>query len=333
MGKNRICELLGITYPVIQAPMNWITVAELAAAVSSAGGLGVIGSNAGATTVTDDVDETAERLRLQIRKTRSLTKKPFGVNIMSASSELRAGSKPFSQRCTEVAIEEGVPVAVLTGDSPEIYTKQLKDAGIRVLFRALPISVEIAKKAERTGIDALVAVGFEGGGHSGGYRIPTFVLVPQVADALEIPVVAGGGIVDGKGMAAALALGAEGVYLGTAFMVAMECPVHQNVKQAILAADDTSTMTINGLGGVVLRAMKSPLLERCIRMERRGSSLDEITTLYRGGYNKGMLEGNFSEGTFIFGAGASGIKELKSAGEIVRDIVQETDRILLSLKR
>jgi enoyl-[acyl-carrier protein] reductase II len=313
--------------------MNWITGAELAAAVSNAGGLGVIGPNAGATTVTDNVDETAERLRQQIWKTRSLTRNPFGVNIMSVSADMRPGSKPFNQRCTEVAIEEGVPVTVLTGDSPEICTKQLKDAGIRVLFRALPVSVAIAKKAEQADIDALVAVGFEGGGHSGGYRIPTFVLVPQVADALEIPVIAGGGIVDGKGMAAALALGAEGVYLGTAFMVSTECPVHQNVKQAILAADDTSTMTLNGLGGVVLRAMKSPLLERCIRMEKNGNSLDEITTLYRGGYNKGMLEGNFTEGTFIFGAGAGGIRELKSAGDIVRDIVQETDRILLSLKR
>jgi NAD(P)H-dependent flavin oxidoreductase YrpB (nitropropane dioxygenase family) len=329
---NRICKLLGVKYPVLQAPMNWITGAELAAAVSNAGGLGVIGPNAGVTTVTEDVEETAKRLRQQIRKTRSLTGKPFEVNIMSASTDLRPGSRPFSQRCTEVVIEENVPIAVLTGDSPELYTKQLKDAGIKVLFRALPINVEIAKKAEQTGIDALIAVGFESGGHSGGFRIPNFILIPQVADALEIPVIAGGGIVDGRGMVAALALGAEGVYLGTAFVVVTECPVHKNVKQAILDSDDTSTMTINGMGGVILRAMKSPLLERCVKMEKTGSNLEEITTLYRAGYRKGMLEGDITEGTFIFGAGAGMIKELKSAGEIVQDIIKETDKVLSSVK-
>jgi NAD(P)H-dependent flavin oxidoreductase YrpB (nitropropane dioxygenase family) len=329
--KTLLCELLGIKYPLIQAPMNWITGAELVAAVSDAGGLGVIGPNAGATTVTEDVDETAKRLRQQIRKTRSLTGKPFGVNIMSASNDLRPGSQPFSNRCTEVVIEERVPVVVLTGDSPEIFTKQLKDAGIKVLHRALPINVEIAKKAEQAGIDALIVVGFEGGGHTGCYRIPTFVLVPQIAEALKIPVVAGGGIVDGKGMAAALALGAKGVYVGTAFIVAIECPAHQNVKQAVLDADDTSTIAINGLGGIVLRAMKSPLLERCIQMEKSGSSLEEITALYRAGYRKGMLEGDITEGTFIFGAGAGALKELNNAAEIVRGIIMEAEQILRKL--
>jgi enoyl-[acyl-carrier protein] reductase II len=222
--KTRVCELLGIDYPVLQAPMNWITGAELAAAVSEAGGLGIIGPNAGATTVTEDVEETGERLRQQIRKARSLTGKPFGVNITSASAALRPGNDSFSDKCTRVVIEEGVPIAVLTGDSPEICTKKLKDAGIKVLHRSLPVSVEIARKAEQAGIDAFIAVGFEGGGHTGCYKIPTFVLVPQMVDALHIPVIAGGGIVDGKGMAAALALGAEGVYMGTAFLVATECP-------------------------------------------------------------------------------------------------------------
>jgi NAD(P)H-dependent flavin oxidoreductase YrpB (nitropropane dioxygenase family) len=323
--------LLGIDYPVLQAPMNWITGAELAAAVSDAGGLGIIGPNAGVTTETEDVTETGERLRQQIRKARSLTGKPFGVNIMSASGALRPGSKPFSDQCTRVVIEEGVPIAVLTGDSPEIYTKQLKGAGIKVLHRSLPVNVEIAKKAEQAGIDAFIAVGFEGGGHTGFYRIPTFVLVPQVVNALQIPVIAGGGIVDGKGMAAALALGAEGVYIGTAFIVATECPAHQNVKQAILDADDTSTTTIAGLGGIVLRVLKNPLIERCIQMEASGNTLEEITALYRSGYRQGMLEGDSTGGTFIFGAGAGSIKELKSAKEIVQGIIKETEQILREL--
>lgn len=323
--------MLGIDYPILQAPMNWITGAELAAAVSNAGGLGIIGPNAGATIETDDVVETGERLRQQIRKARSLTGKPFGVNLMSTSGDQRPGSKNFSDQCTRVVIEEGVPIASLTGNSPEIYTKQLKAAGIKVLHRSLPVSVEIAKKAEEAGIDAFIAVGFEGGGHTGRYRIPTFVLVPQVVNALQIPVVAGGGIVDGKGMAASLALGAEGIYLGTAFMVAAECPVHQNVKQAILDADDTSTTTIAGLGGMVLRALKSPLIERCIQMEMNGSTREEITTLYRSGYQGGMLEGDITGGTFIFGAGAGSIKELKTAKEIVQSIIKETEQILREL--
>jgi NAD(P)H-dependent flavin oxidoreductase YrpB (nitropropane dioxygenase family) len=321
--SNRLCELLGIEYPIIQAPMNWITGAELASAVSNAGGLGVIGPNAGATEETDDVVETGERLRQQIRKTRSLTKKPFGVNLMSASTDLRPGSKPFSDQCTKVAIEEGIPIAVLAGDKPELYSKQLKQAGIKVLHRALPVNVEIAQKAEQAGIDAFIAVGFEAGGHSGFHRIPTFVLVPQIVNALKIPVVAGGGIADGKGMTAALALGAEGVYIGTAFMVATECPVHRNVKQAIVEAIDTSTISIEGLGGIVLRAMKSPVIERCIQMEANGITREEITAFYRSGYRPGMLEGDSIRGTFVFGADAGLIKEIKSAGEIVESLVKD----------
>jgi NAD(P)H-dependent flavin oxidoreductase YrpB (nitropropane dioxygenase family) len=329
--KTRLCDLLGIKYPVIQAPMNLITGAELASAVSNAGGLGVIGPNAGAKEETSDVVETGERLRQQIRKTRSLTKKPFGVNLMSASTDLRPDSKPFSDQCTKVVVEEGVPVAVLAGDKPERYVKLLKGAGIKVLHRALPVNVEIAEKAERAGIDAFIAVGFEGGGHTGFHRIPTFVLIPQVVNALRIPVIAGGGIVNGRSMAAALALGAEGVYIGTGFIVATECPAHQNVKRAIINASDISTTTIAGLGGIVLRALKTPLIERCTQMEADGNTVEEITALYRSGYRQGMLEGDRERGTFIFGSGAGLIRELKSAGEIVKSIIKETKQILQAL--
>jgi len=331
MKKNRLCELLGIEYPIIQAPMNWITGAELASAVSNAGGLGIIGPNAGAKEETDDVIETGERLRQQIRKTKSLTDKPFGVNLMSASADLRPGSKPFSEQCMKVILEEGVSSVVLTGDVPELYSKRLKDVGIVVLFRALPVNVEIAKKAERSGIDVFIAVGHEGGGHSGCYRVPTFVLIPQMVNALKIPVVAGGGIADGKGMAAALALGAQGVFIGTAFMVAQECPVHDNVKQAIVDADDTCTTTLDGLSGVVLRAMNTPLIQHCLQMREQGYSLEEITTAYRAGYRKGMVEGDSKEGTFVFGCSAGLITERKSAADIVRSIVTETEQIIKTL--
>lgn len=328
MKNNRLCDLLHIEYPIIQAPMNWITGAELASAVSNAGGLGVIGPNAGANEETDDVVETGERLRQQIRKARSLTQKPFGVNLMSASTDLRPGSKPFSEQCMKVILEEGIPAVVLTGDAPELYVKRLKDVGIVVLYRALPVNVEIAKKAEQSGIDVFIAVGYEGGGHTGFYRIPTFVLVPQMVNALRIPIVAGGGIADGKGMAAALALGAEGVFIGTAFMVASECPVHKNVKQAIVDARDTTTTTLDGLAGVVLRAMNTPLIQHCKQMKAEGIPLEEITVTYRSGYLKGMLEGDSSQGTFVFGADAGLIKNTGSAAEIIRSIIIETEQTI-----
>jgi enoyl-[acyl-carrier protein] reductase II len=327
MKISSLGELLGIEYPVIQAPMNWITGAELAAAVSNAGGLGVIGPNAGERTETRDVVETGERLRRQIRKTKSLTQKPFGVNLMTSNPDYPGRGSPFSDQCLHVILEERVQVVVLAGSEPEKYLKPLKDSGIKVLHRAMPIHVRVAQKAEEAGIDALVAVGFEGGGHTGHDRIPTFVLIPQIVNALQIPVIAGGGIVDGRGMAAALTLGARGVYMGTRFIATTECPAHPNVKQAILDAIDTSTVTITGLDGV-LRALKTPLMEYCVQMEVSGSKPQEYVPLYRSRYMKGMLEGDMAEGTFVCGAGAGLIKEIKSAGDIVRDIVQEADLVL-----
>jgi NAD(P)H-dependent flavin oxidoreductase YrpB (nitropropane dioxygenase family) len=330
LKKNRLCKLLDIEHPVIQAPMNWITGAELASAVSNAGGLGVIGPNPGLEKETSDVLETGEILRRQIRKAKSLTKKPFGVNISSASNDLRPGGKPYSDQCTKVVIEESVRIVILSGDSPEIYVKQLKEAGITVLHRPLPVNTDIAKKSEQEGVDALIAVGFEGGGHTGFYRIPTFVLIPQIVESLKIPVVAGGGISLGKEMAAALVLGAEGVFIGTGFIVANECPAHPNVKKAIINANDISTVTIEGLNKLVLRAMKNPIIERCIQMEKNGNSVEEITILYRSCYRKGMLEGDIEGGTFIFGAGAGLIKEQRSAGDILAGIVNEAEELLKS---
>jgi enoyl-[acyl-carrier protein] reductase II len=327
MKKTLLCELLAIEYPVIQAPMNWITWAELAAAVSNAGGLGVIGPNAGERTETSDIVETGERLRRQIRKVKSLTGKPFGVNLMTFFADHPDRSKAFSDQCLRVIVEEGIPVAVLAGSEPGEYVDRLKKEGMKVLYRPLQVNVTVAREAEKAGVDAFIAVGFEGGGHTGYDRIPTFVLIPQIADVLKIPVVAGGGIVDGRGMAAAFALGAQGVYMGTRFIATAECPAHQNVKQAILNASDTSTLTVTGTVGVV-RALKTPLMERCAQKELSGSTLQEISNLYRPGYMKGMLEGNMKEGSFICGAGAGLIQEIKSAADIVRDTAEEAEQIL-----
>jgi enoyl-[acyl-carrier protein] reductase II len=330
MKKSVLCELLGIEYPVVQAPMNWITGAELVAAVSGAGGLGVIGPNAGERTQTDDVVETGERLRRQIRKVKSMTNKPFGVNLMTFFADHADNSRAFSDQCLEVILEEKVPVAVLAGSGPGEYTKRLKRERVKVLFRALQPGGVTAKEAEDAGVDAFIAIGFEAGGHSGYDCTPTLVLIPQVVDAISIPVIAGGGVVDGRGMAAVLALGAQGIYMGTRFVATTECSAHQNVKEAIVKAGDRSTVTVAGTVGV-LRALKSPLMERCVRLGASGGSLQEMSNLYRPGYAIGMVQGNMMEGTFVCGAGAGLIREIKGAAEVVWDIVKEAEQIIAAL--
>ena len=330
MKKNRVCELLGIEYPVVQAPMIWITWAELAAAVSNAGGLGVIGPNAGERTVTTDVVETGERLRRQIRKIKSLTNKPFGVNIVIPLPDYPPRGMAYSEQCLKIVLEEGIPVAVLVGGDPGEYTRQLKEAGVKVLHRGLPVNAEAARTSEKAGVDAFIAVGFEGGGHIGHDCIPNFVLIPQIVEAIDIPVVAGGGIMDGRGMVAALALGAEGIYMGTRFIATKECPAHEDFKSAIVDAVDTSTATCTGSLGV-LRALKNPMLERCIQMEMSGSTPLERARIYASKFREGMLEGDMVEGTLPCGAGAGLIESLKSAAEVVHDTVKEAVQILDAL--
>jgi enoyl-[acyl-carrier protein] reductase II len=331
MTKNVLCKLLGIEHPVIQAPMNWITGSDLAAAVSNGGGLGVIGPNAGERTETNDIVETGERLRRQIRKVKSMTDKPFGVNLMTSFADHRDVGRAFSEQCLKVILEEGIPVAILAGSGPKEYTERLKKEQIKVLFRPLQPNVATAKEAQQAGVDAFIAVGFEAGGHAGTDRIPTLVLIPQIVDALQIPVVAGGGIVDGRGMAAALSLGAQGIFMGTRFIATPECSAHENVKQAILDACDTSTVTVTGTVGV-LRALKCPLMERCVQMETSGTTLEERSSVYRPGYATGMVHGNMTNGFFACGAGAGLIKEIKGAGEVVRDIVKEAEQVIAGLQ-
>jgi len=330
MRRTSVCDLLRIEYPIIQAPMNWITCAELAAAVSSAGGLGVLGPNAGESIETSDAVETGERLRRQIRKVRSLTDKPFGVNLMTSFADHADSSRAFSEKCLAVIVEEAVPVVILAGSGPKEYTERLKEKGMRVVYRPLRPNVEAAVEAEAAGVDAVVAVGFEGGGHAGYDRIPTFVLIPQIVDAVRIPVVAGGGIMDGRGMAAALCLGAGGAFMGTRFIVTTECTAHQNVKEAILSACDCSTVTVAGTVGM-LRALKTPLIERCVELEARGGSLQDISNLYRPGYAKGMVHGDTTEGAFVCGAGAGLIGEITGAGDVVRDMVKEAEQVIARL--
>jgi enoyl-[acyl-carrier protein] reductase II len=327
MKKTSVCDLLGIEYPIIQAPMNWITCAELAAAVSAAGGLGVLGPNAGESVETSDVEETGERLRRQVRKVRSLTDKPFGVNLMTAFADHADNTRAFSEEFLKVMVEEKVPVAVLAGSSPQEYTRRLKEKGLKVIYRPLRPNVETAREAESAGVDAFIAVGFEAGGHAGYDCIPTFVLIPQIVDAIAIPVIAGGGIMDGRGMAAALCLGAQGVFMGTRFIATTECTAHKNVKDAVVAAGDCSTATVAGTVGM-LRALRTPLIQRCIELEARGASLQDISTAYRPGYAKGMVHGDTDDGAFVCGAGAGLIREIVSAGTVVRDMAAEADAVV-----
>ena len=199
-----------------------------------------------------------------------------------------------------------------------------------VLHRALPVCVETAIKAEEAGVDALIAVGSEGGGHIG-ERIPTTVLIPQVVKALQIPVVGGGGIVDGKGMVAVMALGADGVYMGTRFIATTECPAHQNFKNAIIAANDLSTVTCTGPNRI-LRALKTPLLERALALETDGGIPLERALIYASGFRQGMIDGDIdTEGTLPCGAGAGMITEIKSASDVVRDVVREADEVISML--
>jgi len=330
MKKTRLCELLGIEYPIIQAPMDWITNAELVAAVSNAGGLGVLGPNAGQRTVTTSVIETGERLRREIRRTKSLTDKPFGVNLISNKGADDFSYDHFSDQCQRVILEEGVPVVVTVGDGPGTYTSSLKEAGIKVLHRPISTTRATAVEAEQAGVDALACVGFEGGGHPGSVGESTSVLVPQIVDVVGIPVVAGGGIGDGRGIVAALAWGAEGAYLGTRFMVTRECGAHENMKRAIVEAADESTIALPSTLGA-MRALKNPMTARCREMQESGCSLREITDMYHSGYLKGMLEGDSETGTFVCGAACALVTSVQSASAVVRELVEQADQVLAKL--
>jgi enoyl-[acyl-carrier protein] reductase II len=330
MKKTRLCDLLGIEYPIIQAPMDWITNAELVAAVCNAGGLGVLGPNAGQRTVTTSVAETGERLRREIRKTKSLTNKPFGVNLISNKGRDNFAYDHFSDQCHRVVLEEGVPIAVLVGDGPETYTRSLKEAGTKVIHRLISVTRAAAVEAEQAGVDALACVGFEGGGHPGSVSEPSSVLVPQIADAVRIPVVAGGGIGDGRGVVAALAWGAEGAYIGTIFMATTECGAHENLKRAVVEAGDASTVLLPSTLGA-MRALKNPVTARCLEMQARGCTLREITDMYHSGYVKGMLGGDAEAGTFVCGAACAFVKRVQSASTVVRELVEQADQVLARL--
>lgn len=330
---NRLCKLLEIEYPIIQAPMNWITGADLAAAVSNAGGLGTLGPNAGATTITTDITETGERLRGQIRKVKSLTDKPFAVNfpVGIEGVELSHAGRKFSKRCIEVALEEGIPIAVTSVGPPNVYTQVLKDAGVKVI-QAVSTAGH-AVKAQETGVDAVVCEGYEGGGHQALTGMTTLGMIPMAADMVKIPIIAAGGIADSRGMIAALALGADGVYIGTRFIATHECDAHPKMKEAIIQSGDACTVSLNKYI-VAARALENAFTRRYVEMQQKGASLEEMGPFLSGqSMHKGLVQGDTDEGELLCGQGAGIIHGLKSASEVVESMVSEISLVMDGLKQ
>ena len=304
--KTRITELLGIEYPVIQGGMAWVAEHNLAAAVSNAGGLGLIGA----------ASAPAEVVREEIRKCKELTDKPFGVNIMLLN--------PNAPEVAQVVVEEGVRVVTTGAGNPAKYMELWKQAGVKVI--PVIASVAMAKMMERAGADAVVAEGMESGGHIG--STTTFALIPQTVDAVEIPVIAAGGIADGRGLAAAFMLGAEAVQMGTRFVAAKESIVHPNYKEKIIKAKDIDSTVTGTTTGHPVRCLKNAMTREYQRLEKEGADFMELEKLTLGSLRKAVIEGDVTGGTLMAGQIAGLVKREDSCAEIIQEIVGDAEKLL-----
>ncbi len=305
--KTRITELLGCEYPLIQGGMAWIAEHNLAAAVSNAGGVGLIAGGSA----------PIDYLREQIRLCKEKTDKPFGVNIMMMS--------PNADDLAQLCIDEKVAVVTTGAGNPGKYIPAWKEAGIKVI-PVIP-SVALAKRMERAGADAVVAEGTESGGHIG--ENTTMCLVPQVVDALEIPVIAAGGIGDGRGVAASFMLGAEGVQLGTRFLASEECQIHPTFKELVVKAKDTDSVVTGRYTGHPCRNIKTKFSKKLANGEKDGSlSPDEFEQITLGSLRKAVQDGNLDEGSFLCGAIAGMINDIKPCAEIVKEIMEQAEKLL-----
>ena len=327
MGKNRICELLGIRYPIIQAPMNWVSGADLVAAVSKAGGLGTLGPNAGSEDRTSDVELTGERMRTQIRKVKSLTGAPFAVNVVAGFGEELA----YSKKVVEVLIEERVPVAIVSVGRPETYTGVLKDEGIKVMHAIS--TPRHGEKAQAAGVDAVICEGYEAGGHKGFTELTTLVLTPMVVDSVSIPVVTGGGIGDARGVLAALALGADGIYMGTRFMVTRESESHINVKAAVVKGEGACTVSLPK-EFMLARDLKNSFTSKYLEMRAAGAGAEVLST-YQAEHSQFHAQhlGQADEAEICCGQVAGLISEVQTAGDVMNDVVAEISNRFEELKR
>ncbi len=297
---TEICTLLGIEYPILQGGMAWVATGELAAAVSEAGGLGIIGAG----------HAPADVVEKEIKKVKALTKKPFGVNIMLLS--------PFAEDVIRLVLEEGVPVVTTGAGNPGKYIAAFKEKGIKVI--PVVSSVALARRLEKQGVDAVIAEGKEGGGHIG--ELTTVVLVPQVADAVQIPVIAAGGMADGRGLVAALALGAQGVQVGTRFVCAEECTVHMNYKKTIMRAKDRDTMVTGRSTGHPVRVIRNKLAREYDQMEKRGASPQELEAFGAGKLALAVQQGDVVNGSVMAGQSAGMVHKIEKAADIINDIMQ-----------
>lgn len=304
--KSRICNLLNIEYPIIQGGMAWVAEHNLAAAVSNAGGLGIIAAG----------NAPVDAIRDEIRKAKALTSKPFGVNIMLLS--------PHASEIAELVVEEKVPVVTTGAGNPESFFPKWKEAGIKII--PVVASVALAKRMEKYGADAVVAEGCEAGGHIG--ELTTMALIPQIVDAVTIPVIAAGGIGDGRGLAAVFMLGAEAGQIGTRFVVSNESVVHDNYKKRIIASKDIDSAVTGRSTGHPVRSIRNNMTRNYLKLEKEGKSFEELELLTLGSLRSAVMEGDVVNGSLMAGQIAGLISKEQSCKEIVKEIIEEAKRLL-----
>lgn len=309
MFKSDICEALGIQYPIIQGAMAWIADSVLASSVSNAGGLGIIAAG----------NNSPENVRLEIRKAKELTDKPFGVNIMLLSDN--------ADEVAKIVCEEGVKVVTTGAGNPGKYMNMWKEHNIKVI--PVVASTGLAKRMERSGADMVIAEGCEAGGHIG--ELTTMALLPQVVDAVNIPVIAAGGIGDSRGMLAALALGANGFQVGTRFLAANECTIHENYKKKVIESKDIDSVVTGRSTGHPVRVLRNRLSREYLRLEKLGTSAEELEQLGVGGLKKAVIDGDVDNGSIMAGQIAALIKKEESCEEIIKDFVEGTETLLKSM--
>lgn len=309
MFKSDICEALGIQYPIIQGAMAWIADSILASSVSNAGGLGIIAAG----------NNSPENVRLEIRKAKELTDKPFGVNIMLLSDN--------ADEVAKIVCEEGVKVVTTGAGNPGKYMNMWKNHNIKVI--PVVASTGLAKRMERSGADMVIAEGCEAGGHIG--ELTTMALLPQVVDAVNIPVIAAGGIGDSRGMLAALALGANGFQVGTRFLAANECTIHENYKKKVIESKDIDSVVTGRSTGHPVRVLRNRLSREYLRLEKLGTSAEELEQLGVGGLKKAVIDGDVDNGSIMAGQIAGLIKKEESCEEIIKDFVEGTETLLKSM--
>jgi len=311
MIKTRVTELLGIEYPIIQGGMAWVATHELAAAVSQAGGLGIIAAG----------NAPKEVIRNEIREVKKLTNKPFGVNIMLLS--------PFVDEVVDTVLEEGVSVVTTGAGNPGKYLERFKEKNIKVI-PVVP-SVALAKRMEKEGVDAVIVEGTESGGHIG--ELTTFALVPQVVDAVNIPVIAAGGIADARGFVAAFALGAEGVQMGTRFVLSTEAKVHENYKNLLLKAKDRDAIVTGRTTGHPVRVIKNKFTREFLELEKQNAPLEELDKFGAGKLRLAVVEGDVEQGSVMSGQIAGLINDIKPCKEIIEGICSEAETVIKNLSK